>query len=188
MKVLLDMDGVLCNFVDAACKLHERPNPFEGDEHLGEWMLDEIWGISKDEFWKPITREFWRNLDWMPDGRDILKIVIDAFGVDNICLFSSPSLDPEALSGKFDWIKTHVPEFSRHFIFGAQKYFLAHPDIVLIDDYDKNVDDFHEHGGHTIQVPRKWNRMHSERTLHWLRKRVKEMIKVADPFRYDPDR
>ena len=43
------------------------------------------------------------------------------------------------------------------FMIGTQKYLLAKPDVVLIDDQHKNIDLFREHGGQAILFPQPWN-------------------------------
>lgn len=171
MKCLLDMDGVLVNFVKSACEVHGRPDPFEDKGNWGLWDLAEYWGMPLDEWWEPFDCDFWRNLEWMPDGREIFDIVINHFGKQNVCLFSSPGLAPEALMGKKLWIMEHLPDFKSRYIFGSKKFFLAHPDVVLIDDYNKNILEFEKHGGKAIQVPRPWNALHShvQNVLGWKR-------------------
>ena len=44
--IFLDMDGVVADFVGAACKVHGKEV-----EGVGCWNFFEKWGISEDEFW-----------------------------------------------------------------------------------------------------------------------------------------
>lgn len=165
MKCFLDLDGVLVNFVGGACRKHRRPNPYSRPESLGEWDCVKLIGMAEDDFWRPLDFHFWRLLDWMPDGREILDLVEDTFGPSNVCLLTSPADNFGAVEGKRAWIKKHLPGYYRRTIFSSAKEFMAGPDRVLIDDYVVNVDRFTEAGGLAMLVPRPWNRRHNEPTL-----------------------
>ena len=142
MKCLLDLDGVLVDFVAGVCKAHGSCNVYERPESRGQYMMEPLLGVSGNKFWEPCDEEFWANLDPMPDGFDILHTVEAAFGQDNICLLTSPSLNPGCASGKYRWIEKHLPAYKRRFLIGPRKEFCAHPVAVLIDDYDANIEKF----------------------------------------------
>jgi hypothetical protein len=114
--------------------------------------------LSKSEFWNSLTREVWatapqsRELSWL------LGMVEFFVGKPNVCLLTSPTIDPECLAGKLEWIHANLPDFlHRQYLVGPPKHFCARPDTLLIDDNDKNCAAFREAGGHAILVPRPWN-------------------------------
>ncbi len=162
MQCLLDMDGVLVDFVKGMVEAHGLPDPY-ADESFIDFYFDKAWGLSATKFWNVANRDFWSNLDWMPDGVRILEIVELYHGHDNVCLLSSPCSQDGCVDGKLDWIKRHVPQYKRRFLFGPRKEFCAAPGRVLIDDNEDNVDAFVKCGGVGILVPRPWNR---NRGLH----------------------
>lgn len=167
MKIFLDVDGVLADFTGGACEVHGTENPYLQDplgDAAGEWELADLLGLTDKEFWGPLQgARFWRELGLMPDAVDIFSTVKRAVGLDNICLLTTPSLDPESATGKIQWINMHFPDLARQCLIGACKHFCAHADSVLIDDNDKNVETFIEHGGGAILVPRAWNMNWPER-------------------------
>lgn len=170
LKLLLDMDGVIVDYCKGVCELHNRPNPYVHLVNRGRFDMAQIWNIKQDNFFEGCEHDFWANLDFMPDGPKILEMVESKFGLENICLLSSPTRNLTCISGKLDWINKHIPQYSRSFLFGPQKHFCAHIDNVLIDDKDENVDDFIRHGGRAFLLPRHWNRAHhySVETLYRL--------------------
>jgi hypothetical protein len=42
-------------------------------------------------------------------------------------------------------------------MFGSAKHLMAKPDVLLIDDLQKNVDKFIDAGGQAVCVPSNWN-------------------------------
>jgi 5'(3')-deoxyribonucleotidase len=158
-KVFLDMDGVLVDFVSGACAAHGMPNPYKVDpiKSRGEWGIEALLGVSPAMFWKPLGFEFWANLDWMPDGREILKQVEFFVDIENICILTSPCDTPGCIDGKREWIKNNIPEYRKQILVGAAKQFVAGPGKVLIDDYQNNTDKFIDHGGEAVLIPRIWN-------------------------------
>lgn len=155
LRILLDMDGVLCDFIGGYFKQYphlQRPDPWPA----GTWSLAEaIGGIAPMEF----DQAFWSNLDWMPDGRLILSTLNETVGEENICILSSCDVDQAGLAaaGKLQWIKKNCPQFSKRYLFGPDKRFCAHSNVVLVDDKDENVDNFRADGGRAILIPRRWN-------------------------------
>lgn len=160
LKCLLDLDGVLVDFCGPAHTYHNLPYS-TGDDYpypKGLWNIDTLMPITQEEFWKPLGREFWANLPWMPDGKRILSLLEWVFSRENICICSCPAKDPLTATGKLDWIKKNMPEYSRQYMLCPQKRFAASNNAILVDDRDKNIEEFEENGGHGVLVPRLWNK------------------------------
>lgn len=160
MKGLLDLDGVIVDFIGGMCRAHDRPNPYRQPSSGGCYELHAIWGMSATDFWKPADASFWHGLEMLPDGQRILSACVNHFGTENICLLTSPSINEGATDGKIRWIYKHLPAFKRQFLVGAAKEFCAHDNAVLVDDWDGNIEKFRANGGRTIHVPRPWNSRH----------------------------
>ena len=160
MLCLLDMDGVIVDFVKGACDVFGLAMakkyplgvraPYSMEDHLG---------IPASIFWARFDREFWANLEPTTEAHLIVETLERKFGQDNICILSSPiSTNTGAcVDGKLDWIGKHLPAYKRRFMFGPQKKFCVAPDRWLVDDHDDNINAFVSHGGRTILVGRPWN-------------------------------
>jgi 5'(3')-deoxyribonucleotidase len=162
MLAFLDMDGVLTDFVGAACRAHGKSNPYDDAAAQGVWAMETLWGMSGKEFWAPCNGEgFWDRLEKTPEADDIVKLITDTFGVENVALLTAPSMSGFCIPEKRLWIRRNYPQLEGGMIFTAAKKFLAGPDRLLIDDRDKNIEDFRLFGGKAVTVPRPWNRMHA---------------------------
>lgn len=179
MRCLLDMDGVLTDFVKGICKAHGKSDPYRNNGDATPWpayrgrdyfQMERLLGMEAEEFWKPCNREFWSGLEKTDDCDRLIELVEFAFGRNNIVIASSPSKDLGCMPGKLEWIETHLPAYRRRFLFGPQKYVAAGPATVLIDDCQDNIEKFQDYGGIGFLVPRPWNdRWESEsRTLELL--------------------
>jgi hypothetical protein len=114
--------------------------------------------MTEDEFWLPIhngTEKFWEDLEPYPWTQDLLKIVRKADPDFFIC--TKPSTCPASLAGKMSWLQRHVSPVIKNYIMAPQKWPLAQPGRLLIDDSDENCQGFAEHGGSVLLFPRPWN-------------------------------
>lgn len=152
LKCLLDMDGVLVDFVKGAAKVHGfKP------EDVDCWDFPAKFGIAKADFWGVLGSDFWAELEWSVDGKAILEAAERTFGKENVCLLSSPCDTIGCTDGKVRWIREHMPNYRRRFLLGPAKEFAASPNRWLIDDYEGNIESFTKAGGNAILVPRPWN-------------------------------
>ena len=159
MKCLLDLDGVLCDFHTHWHKFHP-PHLYPDPWPAGEWSIAKVHGLQWTDTCKNLNLDFWTTMPWMQDGCKILALLESYFGQENICILTSNHVEDAATAafGKVKWIETHLPEYKHRYFLGAAKGFLAHRDVILIDDKNENVDDFINQGGQAILVPRPWNR------------------------------
>lgn len=163
LKVFLDMDGVLADFVGGASEAHNRLSPYLNDQGIGVWDMEKLWGITSAEFWKPTNNfDFWFNLEKTLEADAIVQLAIDAVGVKNVAILTSPSLDPCCVPAKRAWVEKCYPQLAKTMIFSWGKGMIGGPQRILIDDRDRNIDDWEEAGGYGILVPRPWNVAHEE--------------------------
>lgn len=154
----LDMDGVLVDFVGGVCAAHNRETPYLSPNSYGIFEMETVWGISTDEFWTPTQFDgFWSNLDKTPEADNLVELACSKFGTENVCILTSPSDDYRCIPEKQEWIAKHYPKLQRQMLFGSAKRFLAGPDRLMIDDRDKNIENFRKAGGIGITMPRLWN-------------------------------
>lgn len=179
IKCLLDMDGVLADFVLGVSKAHNRPSPYLQTSSLGEFNMEKLWGITTGEFWEPTNRpDFWSGLEKMPEADGIVEMVFTAFGEPNVAILTAPSMSQYCIVEKREWIKKYYGNLHSRMIFGSAKEFLAGPGKLLIDDLNKNIDEFNKNGGVAILLPRPWNRRHadSEKATQVLQSEVNRVI------------
>lgn len=157
MKIFCDMDGVLVDFVGGACKIHNR-SCYDQPSHFGEWNLEKIWGITTEEFWQPTNNyDFWFNLEKTPEADEIVELAIDSVGVKNVAILTSPSLDRSCVPAKRAWMERYYPQLAKTMIFSWGKGMIGGPQRILIDDRDRNINDWEAAGGFGVLVPRPWN-------------------------------
>ncbi len=157
--IFCDQDGVLTDFVKGVCEAHKRPSPYALPENYGIFDMERIWNITVKEFYEPTnTEDFWLNLDLMPDADLIMELLGNIDNFNNIAILTSPSDFGGCITGKRKSIKKYYPWLEKNLIFTSAKQFLAGPNRILIDDRDKNIEDFEAAGGKGILVPRLWNK------------------------------
>jgi 5'(3')-deoxyribonucleotidase len=170
MICYLDLDGVLVDFVGGCCRVHDLPNPYLKKSSLGNFRIDKLWGLGAGQFWEPLNHEFWATLGWTEDGQEILEAVEELF--DDVYILTSPSSNPEASSGKMEWVLKNIPNYTRRTILTGNKFLLAQKNRLLVDDHDKNIVLFEKYNGKAIQVPRPWNALNHKNTLDWVLERL----------------
>lgn len=182
LYIYLDMDEILTDFVGGVCRLH-----YSTKEDLysywepGQWdMVEPLLKLryatnrsnyfkellegpkyKKDEwFWNTIDAQddFWHELEFLPDAIKIIDIVskIDP----DFCIVTSPSLSDECYSGKVYTIRKLLGSRFNNFFINSEKYRLAKPNTVLIDDKEENVEKFISNGGNGILYPARHNSSH----------------------------
>jgi len=153
--IYLDMDGVLVDFVTGISRQHNRPNPYDDPQNHGKYNMEELWGITADEFLRPCGFDFWANLPPMEDFQDYKTLP-----VHGILTRPTSTNTEECRAGKLAWVRRHWPEMSGRVYFEREKARYAARGVILIDDDDKNIESWRTSGGIGVQVPRPWNSLH----------------------------
>lgn len=172
MKCYLDLDGVLVDFTGPAHKVHGIEFSYDTWPYAyGSYACYPPPGFGVKEWWDKFDGDFYEHLPWMLDGKEILALVEKAFGKENICILTSTTLEPTVAAGKIKWITREMPDYARMFNIttARAKAFGASKDIVLVDDYHKNTDEFKAAGGFAICVPRPWNKYYAKNTIETIK-------------------
>lgn len=171
--IYLDMDGVITDFVSSINKCMGIP------EHtpalIRNWW--EEYDVSFEQVNNYCTIDFWQNLTWLSDGKEILSAVLDKFPQLSIFLLTTPMPNPGSWTGKFKWVQKHLPLFTKQLIVTTvSKALFVGSDTLLIDDYDKNIKEFIAAGGQGILVPRSSNSLYKQagETLQVVKNRLEE--------------
>lgn len=160
MKILLDMDGVLVNFVKGVCALHNMQCPtdvvsydiwkhraFQNNGITYEDTVEAIRNVGAKVFWEMLTPY---------DETTELMSVLYGTGL-GIQIITTPMRQVPSYYGKKAWLRKYHPELSHKVIFTDNKYWYANDATILIDDKDDNVIAFRKSGGHAILYPQSWN-------------------------------
>lgn len=170
MKLFVDMDGVLTDFVTAAMRLFgfiyvEEIYP------IREAEVSRVIGVSDAELWAAIDRDanFWHTLNKF-DWADDLIALVEEYD-PQFTIASSPGADPASPYGKAFWLRHHYKLTPKRYMLGSQKHLLAAPGRVLIDDSDAKCQAFTDAGGVAIVFPQPWNSAHEETVdrMAWVR-------------------
>ena len=131
--IYCDMDGVLVDF--------DR-----GYQELTGMTTQQADAIGGDTFWEPLTKagaKWWITLNWMPDGKQLWNYIKKYTPI----LLSAPSKQESSRLGKRVWVKRELPDVKLILRPASQKQQYASPTSILIDDRQKNIDQWEAAGG-----------------------------------------
>ena len=101
-RIYCDMDGVLCNFEQAAQKAVKMP--------LSQWALEprKKFKTIRDK-WQPImqTKNFWSTLPWNPGGQRLWSF-ISKYDPHILSAYVEQTSDPSCIPGKSKWARTKL--------------------------------------------------------------------------------
>lgn len=158
--ILLDMDGVLCDFLGATLRL------FDADDRLaswpaGTWDVEPVLGITTAELWGRIDEQgmgFWAELPEYPWAAELVAALER---IDDVVISTAPSRSHHSAAGKMIWLDRHFGgRFRGRYMMGSRKELMARPEVCLVDDRDENVRKFRKAGGAAVLVPQPWNAGH----------------------------
>jgi hypothetical protein len=90
MRALLDMDGLIADFVSGISRAHGRPDSYDDPAHFGRYEMAEIWGITDEEFWASAKDEdFLAELEPTAEAAEIVSGLTTNYGEDNVCILPS---------------------------------------------------------------------------------------------------
>jgi len=178
--VFIDLDGVLADFFQGVCKLHDK-SPEDVARILtrmkGTYNIPTALGMSSTAFWGAIDSDphFWEHLHKTPEADEIMETVLMLVDPARIYFLSAPSLDPKSHYGKAKWINQHYPKFRSRLILSNNKHLLAGKGRVLIDDSEKHCKGFTR----SVLFPRPWNSKYAEsgRALEYFKKEFRRSLK-----------
>lgn len=102
--------------------------------------------IDGPSFWEPINKAglpFWEDMPWTSDGKELWGYIKKY----NPTILSAPSDEIESRVGKIKWVARELPETKLILRKAEQKRVFANPESILIDDLEKNIQQWIESGG-----------------------------------------
>ena len=163
-RILLDMDGTLCNFVAAAKALHA----YDDETDKADWDIIRAQGP-----------DFWAKLKWLPGSQQFYKDLAAFCKRKGIALGVLSAIHYEdGVIGKRDWILNHCPQVKPENVIivphRTKKVDYANENTILVDDKESNCREFYDAGGFGIlySIP--------EPTLCIIKERVKYPVRNED--------
>lgn len=156
LKFCLDMDGPCTRFIHAALKVLGKENLID-NYPVGASHLEQVTGIPYEIMFQIIDAhgsEFWRNLEETPSFWELYNGLKE---MGEVVFCTSPSLDPNSLKGKVEWMQDRFGRHFRNYIITNKKYFCADENTVLIDDTLEMCLNFKKAGGLVVQYPTRLN-------------------------------
>ena len=161
MIIVLDMDGVMCDFVGQACEWFGYTDPYTDKANRGNPNLNDIFGISLGIFDSMFGNScFWSSMQPMPDW-EIMSSAIREPGYKVIVASHTTVKNSQAYNGKMRWVEKHAPWVDDVVLSANSKQLLVGEDHILIDDSDDIVAAWRCAGGPAILIPRPWNSLWS---------------------------
>ncbi len=159
--IFLDLDGCVANIGQAVASLYGIELTPESEEQYGNTLYKLLALDSKQELWDVINAipSFWEDIppySWCEELVDALQ------SIDEVqILTSSPKTDAltksNAPTGKARWVGKHLLEKKLRVNIVHDKYLLAGPGRVLIDDREGHCNSFRNFGGTSVLFKRPWN-------------------------------
>ena len=164
MRIYVDLDGVVADFCKAVALLFGKDwdecvkNHLDnGGSNTSSEFTAEVLNIKPSQMWAAINNSpnFWEEIPEYDNAKTLYEM-IKKYGDVYIC--TSPGQSLTAPSGKMRWLKNNNYKVNKNFVITPEKYLLAGEKSVLIDDTEKQIDKFNEHGGIGILYPQVWNK------------------------------
>lgn len=138
LKIFCDMDGCISDWEQAFRDLGEDiTKGLEGHEYEDKYGREALWKVIADNG----KLEFWSQMHWMPDGKKLWNY-IKKF---NPTILTTPANTKFSKEGKKIWIARELGDVP--YIFEKDKYKYADTESILIDDYDKKINEWSENDG-----------------------------------------
>lgn len=164
--LLIDMDGVVVDFVRAACA---ALNDFNGDFSIDDGQVVRDWdsahyslerqlGISTDSLWEAIDWQgelFWKYMPTYPWTDALLGWLSDSGLRWYFC--TTPSRSGASASGKVQWMQRTMGTRFRDYIITPHKHLVAAPNRLLLDDREQTVAAFKKRRCPVVMFPQPWN-------------------------------
>jgi hypothetical protein len=163
--VLIDIDGVIYDFVSYMLKTHF--SFINADETMiRNYDISTSIGISKSDFWRTCDKA--DGIFHEGEIYEWTKLLIDICKshADKVAFSSNPGNNPKHWAEKKKFYDKFFTDSEIPMITTQHKESLSLEGVVLIDDFDKNIKKFNELGnGIGITFPQYWNSNNSDHLI-----------------------
>lgn len=154
MLFLVDVDGVICDFISGLIKSHGWDMKHDD---FASWSHHHSIGVTDEEMWSVTNDgEWWTKL---PEYTWAQALMAGIRSRGDVVFCTSPSHDHTCPSQKVKWLRDHgfLGERSCDYQIGPRKELNAKSGAILVDDSDSNVSKYREAGGTAVLFPQPWN-------------------------------
>lgn len=174
--IFLDMDGVIADFVSAAIEVCNLP--LKHDE-VDQWNFF-LQYMTSEEFWQEIDRtpDFWtERVKPYPWASEVVALC--EANANRVIFASAPCNHPQSAEGKIRWLRQHgfMGDDRNDYMLGPDKYLMAKPGRLLVDDNDGNCVSFETEGGQKLVFPQPWNSCRHFHQLDFLKEGLRLLRK-----------
>lgn len=184
MKIFIDLDGVLADWLTPAIRL------LDGDvegvlskwEKLNPrpWDLFDVLDVPRNYGYRKIELagdQFWARLPIFPHAKHLVKRCQE---IGESTILTSPFNHAGSYAGKVKWLDYHFGKgFARkHALIGAKKHVVSQPGSLLIDDRPKNCEAWKREGGTAILFPAFGNELFMYRK--WALKYIESQLQAFE--------
>lgn len=169
--VYLDMDGVIADFLYQLLWEHNREDlitRYEEGTFPNDWDLEGELGTEEQLYSvvRKLGRSFWINIPPYPWMTKLLNCVNNFCKIHkaNWYICTTPYYQSDCYKGKVDWLHANLGQQFSNIIMIRDKYLLANKNSFLIDDSEKNYDNFIKNGGNAFLFPQQWNRAREQKS------------------------
>lgn len=158
ITIFMDLDGVLSNWLQAACDVCDidlDDDRIRKDIKDNDGQLDNY--VEEGNLWDNIENagvDFWSKMELFSWSKKLYKEVEKV--ADEFAILSSPGKFPAvaapACHGKALWLEEHFNN-KEQYLFGYKKFLCANKDTILIDDSQRKIEPFKEAGGYGFLWP-----------------------------------
>lgn len=127
IRVFVDVDGVLADFQGSYMLVSGEP--FPKDNELDSKVTSRF--------------EFWADMPWLKGGKELWALLEP---LKPTLLTAAVQLDEPCREGRTAWVKSNLAD-DQEVIFESVKGRYADSRSVLIDDAEKNIQEFEDEGG-----------------------------------------
>lgn len=142
-----------------------------------ESLVNEYFGraYTRETFWAAVPERVWYDVSETAFCQWLVNKTAAMVGRENVFIATATVDARGCLEGKRRWMREHLPLWlQRQYAMTTEKWRLARPGVLLIDDYDENIRRWRERGGVAIQVPRPWNALRDCDPWQYLRETFSE--------------
>lgn len=166
-RLFLDSDGVLADFIGGVIRWYGFR--FRHDDCTDWYSVIRLSGMTADRFWDGLSEKFWARLDKTEHADWLVSLTAKYDPV----ILTAPQMT--GASGKQEWIFNNFPTiFGAHrYLIGPAKKYCASPGAVLIDDSEKNCQQWASYGGDAILFPAPWNENHDKPVREYVADQLK---------------
>ncbi len=157
LKVFLDLDGVLVDWSSGLCKLlkidryaPEAQAILRSSSAIQGWKFGSLQDV--DNAVNKAGYNFWMNLELLPWAYKLIALVEEHA---DLYFLTSPSNFPAAAHAKVDYINQRFGR--KKYIITEHKYVCSRENCVLIDDMQKNIDEWSQGDGLVFHWPCQWS-------------------------------